>query len=84
MKTGSSDDETSRVFAISEDLVLSREHKSAGSLVLDFDGLLKTPLKLHEDLATGCGGMLWPAGMVLTKYILRQDRSSLKDKSMFV
>ena len=80
----SSDDEGNGLFAISEDLVPTREQKSAGSSDIDFDGLLQTPLKMHEDLAEGCGGMLWPAGMVLSKYMLRQDRNSLKDKSMFV
>ncbi|GAB7348036.1 hypothetical protein MBLNU459_g6073t1 [Dothideomycetes sp. NU459] len=78
----SSDDESRGVFAIGEDLVPSREHKAAGSSVIDFDGLLKTPLKMHEDLAEGCGGMLWPAGMVLSKYMLRQDASGLKQKSI--
>lgn len=80
----SSDDERRGVFGISEDLVEIREQKSAGSSDLNFDGMLKTPLKMHEDLAKGCGGMLWPAGMVLSKYMLRQDRDSLRDKSMFV
>lgn len=80
----SSDDEGNGLFAISEDLVPTREQKSAGSSDIDFDGLLQTPLKMHEDLAEGCGGMLWPAGMVLSKYMLRQDRNSLKEKSMFV
>ena len=68
----SSDDEKDGVFAISEDLVQSPQHKSAGASTLDFDGLLPTPLKLHEDLSEGCGGQLWPAGMVLSKYMLRQ------------
>ena len=80
----SSDDEGNGLFAISEDLVPTREQKSAGSSDIDFDGLLQTPLKMHEDLAEGCGGMLWPAGRVLSKYMLRQDRNSLKEKSMFV
>lgn len=80
----SSDDESNGIFGISEDLVPHREQKNAGSSDLDFDGLLGTPLKMHEDLAEGCGGMLWPAGMVLSKYMLRQDKNSLKDKSMFV
>jgi len=80
----SSDDESKGMFGISEDLVPPREQKAAGSSSLDFDGLLETPLKLHEDLAKGCGGMLWPAGMVLSKYMLRQERGSLKEKSMFV
>lgn len=81
----SSDDEGKGVFGgISEDLVPHREQKSAGSSEVDFDGLLKSPLKLHEDLANGCGGMLWPAGMVLSKYMLRQEKESLRNKSMFV
>ncbi|TKA69943.1 hypothetical protein B0A49_09954 [Cryomyces minteri] len=50
-----SDDEPDNVFNISEDLVQSPVHKAAGTSSLDFDGLLSTPLKLHEDLSGGCG-----------------------------
>lgn len=80
----SSDDELKGIFGISEDLIPPREQKAAGSSSLDFDGLLATPLKMHENLSEGCGGMLWPAGMVLSKYLLRKERGSLRDKSMFV
>jgi len=37
-----------------------------------FDGLLSSPIKLHEDLAKGCGGQIWPAGETLAKYLLRR------------
>lgn len=37
-----------------------------------FDGLLSSPIKLHEDLAKGCGGRIWPAGETLAKYLLRR------------
>lgn len=80
----SSGDEADAVFNISEDFVPVRQQKEAGSSDLEFDGLLKKPLIMHEDLAEGCGGMLWPAGMVLSKYILRQDKDFLRHKSMFV
>jgi len=69
--------------AISEDLVQSPTHKPASTTTLAFDGLLPTPLSLHEDLAEGCGGQLWPAGMVLAKYVLQQHRDDLKGKTMF-
>lgn len=72
------------ILAISEDLVQSPTHKPASTTTLDFNRLLTTPLKLHEDLAEGCGGQLWPAGMVLAKYILRQHKNDLKGKTMFV
>jgi len=69
--------------AISEDLVDVRPSKVASTTELDFDGLLSSPLKLHEDLKTGCGGQLWPAGMVLTKYLLREPQlSALKNNRM--
>ncbi|KAA8907838.1 putative methyltransferase-domain-containing protein [Sphaerosporella brunnea] len=42
----------------------------------DFDGLLDAPIKLHEDLAKGCGGQIWPAGELLTKYILRKYKNT--------
>lgn len=71
-------------FDISEDLVPSRMQKSAGGLTLDFDGLLSTPLKLHEDVKEGNGGQAWPAGMTLAKFLLKYHRSELESKSMFV
>ena len=37
-----------------------------------FDGLLSSPIKIHEDLAKGCGGQIWPAGETLAKYLLRR------------
>lgn len=68
---------------ISEDLVDLRPPKPAGTTELDFDGLLPSQLKLHEDLKEGCGGQLWPAGMVLTKYLLRNSQlSTLLGKRM--
>lgn len=79
------DDSTVDELLISEDLVESRQHKQAGTTTVNFDGLLATPLKLHEDLTNGCGGQLWPAGMVLAKYILRPSLlQSLQGKQMFV
>ena len=80
----SSEDEKTGVFDISEEFVQSRERKLPGSSHLDFDGFLEHPLRLHEDQSDGCGGALWPAGMVLSKYFLRQESGFLKDKSMFV
>jgi protein N-lysine methyltransferase METTL21A len=67
-----SDDESTDVFAISEDLVPPAVIKSAGVSEVDFDGALTVPLKLNEDLKNGCGGQLWPAGMVLGRYMLRK------------
>jgi len=79
------DDRADDELVISEDLVESRQHKQAGTTTVDFDGLLTTPLKLHEDLTNGCGGQLWPAGMVLAKYMLRPFvLQSLQGKRMFV
>jgi hypothetical protein len=72
------------VYDLSEDLVASPEHKKAASTLLDFDGLLDPPLKLHEDLRAGCGGQLWPAGMVLSKYLLRKDIQEFKHENMWV
>jgi len=77
------DESTDAVFGISEDLVQSPTHKTAGISFTDFDGLLQSPLQLHEDLKEGCGGQLWPAGVVLAKYMLRKHRDDLTG-SMFV
>lgn len=70
------------VFSLSQDLVPPAPIKSAGISEVDFDQLLSTPLKLHEDLKNGCGGQLWPAGMVLSKYMLRKHKSDLAGKSI--
>jgi hypothetical protein len=82
-ENGNGDDYEDSFLAISEDLVQSPEHKRAGDSSLDFDGLLATPLRLHEDLKEGCGGQLWPAGMVLARYLLRQKREELAGKSVY-
>ncbi|KAF2742477.1 hypothetical protein M011DRAFT_490558 [Sporormia fimetaria CBS 119925] len=70
------------VFGLSEDLVAPAAIKPAGVTEVDFDGLLSEPLKLQEDLKNGCGGQLWPAGMVLSKYMLRKHREDMADKSI--
>ena len=70
-------------FGISEDLVPPAQIKTAGISEVDFDGLLAPPLRLHEDLAKGCGGQLWPAGMVLSKYLLRKGKEKFKGKTMY-
>lgn len=64
--------------AFGEDFAPLPEYKAAGTTQVDFSGLLGEPLKLHEDLASGCGGQLWPAGMVLAKHMLRDHRDTLQ------
>lgn len=71
-------------FDVSESLVPIREPNGAGQSSVSFDGLLSNPLLLKEDLSEGCGGKLWPAGMILAKYLLRRRRSELTDKTMSV
>ncbi|KAL2845352.1 putative methyltransferase-domain-containing protein [Aspergillus pseudodeflectus] len=73
---------SSDTFNISESLVPPRELKTAGQSHVSFDGLLQQPLLLKEDLKEGCGGQLWPAGMVLAKYLLRRHQSTLVDKTI--
>jgi len=70
--------------AMAEDIVPLPEMKSAGTTEVDFSGLLTEPLKLHEDLKNGCGGQLWPAGMVLAKHMLRYHRNNLEKARMCV
>jgi hypothetical protein len=70
--------------AFGEDLAPLPEYKSAGTTAVDFSGLLGEPLKLHEDLKAGCGGQLWPAGMVLAKHMLRYHRDRLQHARMSV
>ncbi|KAI1762626.1 putative methyltransferase-domain-containing protein [Hypoxylon sp. FL1150] len=63
---------------VGEDLTPLPVYKSAGTTSVDFSGLLSEPLKLHEDLSSGCGGQTWPAGMTLGKHMLRYHRDDLK------
>ncbi|XWX01916.1 hypothetical protein V2A60_009948 [Cordyceps javanica] len=67
------------VIHISEDLTPLPELKPAGNTDITFDGQLSRPLRLREDLRTGCGGQTWPAGMVLGKHMLRYHRHELQD-----
>jgi hypothetical protein len=70
-------------FNLSEDLVRPAQIKAAGIAEVHFNGLLVNPLKLHEDLKNGCGGQLWPAGMVLSKYMLQRCKDLVKGKTVF-
>lgn len=65
-------------FNFGEDFVKSPKHLAASIQSIDFGGLLNPPLLLHEDLAAGCGGMLWPAGMRLAKYILKLKQEEIR------
>jgi len=69
---------------IGEDLTPLPTYKAAATSTISFSDLLSPPLKIHEDLASGCGGQLWPAGMILAKYMLRYHREDLKEAKMFV
>lgn len=80
----SSSADSPSVFDVSESLIPAREVKGIGHCSVSFDGLLSDPLLLKEDLAKGCGGQLWPAGMVLAKYLLRQSHPDIADKTMSV
>lgn len=71
-------------FAISESLVPTRDRKEASLTKVTVNGLLAKPLLLKEDLKDGCGGQLWPAGILLSDYMLREHRSDLRGKTMFV
>jgi hypothetical protein len=78
-----SDNETPDFLAFGQDLVEPRSIRVSGTSSVNFNGLLSPPLLLHEDLAEGCGGMLWPAGMVLAEYMLRHPELT-EGKTMFV
>lgn len=69
---------------ITEDLVPSRSEQLAENISIDFSGLLTPPLTLKQDLKEGCGGKTWPAGMVLSEYLLRCKLEQLRGKTMFV
>ena len=68
---------------ITESLIPSRPLASPTTISLSFSGLLDPRLLLHVD-PSECGGQLWPAGMVLAKYLLRCKLPDLRGKTMFV
>ncbi|KAH8155853.1 uncharacterized protein LAJ45_00865 [Morchella importuna] len=72
----------SEVEPFGADLVAPAPMLQARITETTFSGLLDSPIKLHEDLAKGCGGQIWPAGETLTKYILRRykDNGGLRGK----
>jgi len=79
-----SGDEAIDLLTFGKELIAQPTLKPAGITSIDFDGLLAPPLQLQEDLSNGCGGQLWPAGMVLSKYMLRMHEETVKGKTMFV
>ncbi|KAH7419925.1 putative methyltransferase-domain-containing protein [Cadophora sp. MPI-SDFR-AT-0126] len=64
--------------AFGEELTAVPAYKAASTTSVNFSNLLDRPLRLHEDLKSGCGGQLWPAGMVLAQHMLRYHRDSLQ------
>lgn len=78
-RSASPESEEHDFLAFGEDFVKSPEHIAASTQSIDFDGLLDSPLLLHEDLAAGCGGMLWPAGMRMAKYLLKTKRDEIRN-----
>lgn len=71
------------VISFGESLVSTPEIKQSSIVETTLDGLLETPLKFKEDLKEGCGGQLWPAGMVLARYMLTYHRDTLVHRTMY-
>lgn len=70
------DNSDSEVEPLGLDLLPPAEKLQACITTTTFDGLLDEPLQLHEDLAKGCGGQIWPAGELLGKYLLRRYKGT--------
>lgn len=64
-----------------EEIVPINETTNLGNSSLTFDGLLPEPgLQVVEDGgAAGCGGKLWPAGELLSKYMIRRGLKGAKN-----
>lgn len=67
---------------VSEDLAPYSAQAESAIASLSFNACLDPPLYLQTD-ETECGGQLWPAGMVLAEYLIRQKLDDLKGKTMF-
>lgn len=75
-------EDESPFLVITEDLAPVPHYKAAATTAIDFSSLLNPPLQLHEDLTSGCGGQLWPAGLVLAKHMLRNHKVLPQDARM--
>ncbi|KAI0472877.1 putative methyltransferase-domain-containing protein [Xylariaceae sp. FL0804] len=74
-----SPEEASPPLAVGEELAPLPALRAAATTEIDFGGLLAPrPLRLREDLASGCGGQLWQAGVVLATHMLRYHRHDLR------
>ena len=71
------------LLSVSEDLVPAPFQTPSQEVTLAFQGYLDPPLILQTN-ETECGGKLWPAGMVLAEYILRNKMAEMEGKEMFV
>lgn len=68
----------------------SSDHDDADSrppgpsqIAIDFGGLLPAPgLLVKEDATEGCGGRVWPVGILLGRHLLRYHRNDLGDAQM--
>ncbi|CZT24715.1 related to putative N2,N2-dimethylguanosine tRNA methyltransferase [Ramularia collo-cygni] len=69
-------------FTVDEDLVQSPTLSTPSTSAHDFDGLIETKLILHQDLKSGNGGRVWQAGEILTKWLLRTKRETLRKASI--
>ncbi|KAK2861296.1 hypothetical protein FQN49_004350 [Arthroderma sp. PD_2] len=67
---------------VSDSLVPPREIQCPGTSTVSLDGILNPPLQLREDLKEGCGGQIWPAGVVLSKYMIEKHASDLQGKTI--
>ncbi|KDB22366.1 hypothetical protein H109_05724 [Trichophyton interdigitale MR816] len=65
-----------------DSLVPPREIQCAGTSTVSLDGILNPPLQLREDLRNGCGGQIWPAGVVLSKYMIENHAAGLQGKTI--
>jgi hypothetical protein len=70
------------VLALDVDIAPLPEISTKKSSDLDFAGLLTKPLRVYQDLTSGCGGQTWPAGMLLAKHMLRYHRHDLCEAKM--
>lgn len=77
------DSSDSEVEPFSEELIPPAARLEAQITETDFGGLLAQPLRLHEDLAKGCGGKIWQAGNILASYVLQNfDTNKVRGKKI--
>ena len=66
------------IFEFSESLIPRGPSPPPSTTTISLSGLLDPALVLHQDLKEGCGGQTWPAGMVLSEFLIKYKLDGIR------